>query len=108
MALSENKVNEIIYGFISMLKKEIPVKEVYLFGSYANGNPEDYSDIDLAVVSNWFEGKPKIENMKYLSRLAASYNSLVEALPFTETEYRNIDKRTLLCRIVRTGRKLDK
>jgi predicted nucleotidyltransferase len=106
MALSENKVNEIIYGYIKILEQEIPIKEVFLFGSYASGAPKDYSDIDLAVVSSWFEGRPKIENMQYLSRISASYNSLVEAIPFTETEYRNIDKRTLLSRIVRTGRKV--
>ena len=106
MALSENKINEIINGFLMILKQEIPVKEVFLFGSYASGDPKDYSDIDLAVISNWFDGKPKIQSMQYLSRLAASYNSLVEAIPFTETEYRNIDTRTLLSRIVRTGRKV--
>ena len=33
----------------------------------AQGNPKEYSDIDLAVISDWFEGKPKIENMQYLS-----------------------------------------
>ena len=106
MALSENKVNEIINGFVTMLKQEIPVKEVFLFGSYASGTSKDYSDIDLAVISNWFDGKPKIESMQYLSRLAAAYNSLVEAIPFTEAEYRELDKRTLLSRIVRTGRRV--
>lgn len=105
MALSENKLTEIINGFIARLKQEIPVKEVFLFGSYANGDPEDYSDIDIAVVSDWFDGKPKIENMQYLLRIAASYNSLIEAIPFTEKEFRNLDNRTLLSRIVKTGRK---
>jgi predicted nucleotidyltransferase len=33
-------------------KEEFPVREVYLFGSYANGNPNEYSDIDLAIVSD--------------------------------------------------------
>jgi len=71
------------------LRTQIPIKEVILFGSYAQGNPKDYSDIDLAVISDWFKDKPKIENMQYLSRIAAAYNSLIEALPFTEEEYRN-------------------
>ena len=75
-----------------------------MFGSYAHGNPKEYSDIDLAVISDWFEGRPKIENMQYLSRVAAAYNSLIEALPFTEEEYRNLDKRSFLASIVKTGR----
>jgi len=104
MALSEDQVDEIIKGFIARLSQEIPVKEIILFGSYASGNPKEYSDIDLAVISDWFEGMTKIESMQYLSRIAASYNSLIEALPFTEKEYKNLDKRTFLAGIVKTGR----
>ena len=69
-----------------------------MFGSYAQGNPKEYSDIDLAVIPDWFEGKLRIENMQYLSRIAATYNILIEALPFTEEEYRNLDKRSFLAR----------
>jgi len=104
MDLSEDQIDEIIKGFIARLKQEIPIKEIILFGSYAHVNPKEYSDIDLAVISDWFEGRPKIENMQYLSRIAATYNSLIEALPFTEKEYRNLDKRSFLARIVKTGR----
>jgi predicted nucleotidyltransferase len=104
MALSEDQVAKIIRGFISELKREIPIKEIILFGSYAKGSPKEYSDIDLAVISDWFEGKPRIENMQYLSRIAASYNSLIEALPFTEEEYNNLDKRSFLASIIHSGR----
>ena len=104
MALSEAKINEIIKGFILTIRQEIPIKEVILFGSYAHGQPKEYSDIDLAVISDWFKGRPKIENMQYLSRIAANYNSLIEALPFTEKEYRNLDKRSFLASIVKNGR----
>ena len=104
MDLSEDQLEEIIKGFILRLRQEIPVKEIILFGSYAHGNPKEYSDIDLAVISDWFEDRPKIKNMQYLSRVAATYNSLIEALPFTEKEYRNLDKRSFLANIVKTGR----
>ena len=104
MALSEDQVTKIIRGFITELRREIPIKEIILFGSYAEGNPKDYSDIDLAVISDWFKGRPKIENMQYLSRIAATYNSLIEALPFTEEEYRNLDKRSFWASIVKSGR----
>ncbi len=104
MALSEDQVVEIVKGFITGLRREIPIKEIILFGSYAQGNPKEYSDIDLAVISDWFKDKPNIENMQYLSRIAAAYNSLIEALPFTEEEYRNLDKRSFLASIVKSGR----
>jgi len=104
LALSEDQVTKIIRGFIKELRREIPIKEFILFGSYAQGNPKEYSDIDLAVISDWFKGKPKIENMQYLSRIAAAYNSLIEALPFTEEEYRNLDERSFFASIVKFGR----
>ena len=108
MDLSKDQLDEIIKGFILRLRQEIPIKEIILFGSYAHGNPKEYSDIDLAVISDWFEGKPKIENMQFLSRVAATYNSLIEALPFTEKEYRDLDKRSFLASIVKTGRNYSK
>ena len=103
MALSKDRLDQIIDGFISRLTSEIDVEEVILFGSYAQGNPKEYSDIDLAIISDWFREKPHIESMQYLSRLAADYNSLVEALPFTLEEYKNLDKRTFLASIVKSG-----
>ena len=106
MALSEDQVVEIIKGFVKRLKQEIPLKEVILFGSYAYGKPKEYSDIDLAVISDWFKNRPKIENMQYLSRIAATYNSIVEALPFSEEEYENLDKRSFLASIVKRGRNI--
>jgi predicted nucleotidyltransferase len=104
MALQKNQLDEIIEGFVERLKQEIPVREIVLFGSYASGKPKEYSDIDLAVVSEWFEGKTKIESMQYLSRIAARYNSLIEALPFTAEEYENLDNRSFLASILKKGR----
>ena len=108
MALSEDQVVEIIKGFIVKLGQEIPIKEIILFGSYAHGNPKEYSDIDLALISDWFKGRPKIENMQYLSRIAATYNTVIEALPFTEEEYNNLEKRSFLAGIVKNGRNYTK
>ncbi len=105
MALSKDSIDEIIKGFISRLTSEIAVEEVILFGSYAHGNPKEHSDIDLAIVSDSFSDKTRIQNMQYLSRAAAHYNSLIEALPFTAEEYRKLDNRTFLASIVKTGRR---
>lgn len=103
MALSKSKLKKIIQGFIAFLLKEIPVDDVILFGSYAQGKAKEHSDIDLAIISNWFFNKPRIENLQFLSRMTAKYNSLIEALPFTTEEYNNLDKRTFLANIVKTG-----
>lgn len=105
MAISRDRLDKIIRGFASRLASDIPVEDVILFGSYAHGNPKEHSDIDLAIISDWFWGKPRIESMQYLSRAAASYNTLIEAIPFSAKEYRELDKRTFLASIVKTGRR---
>lgn len=105
MAISKDRLDEIIRGFASRLARDIPIEGVILFGSYAHGNPKDHSDIDLAIVSDWFRGKSRIESMQYLSRIAASYNTLIEAIPFSAKEYRELDKRTFLAGIVKTGQR---
>ncbi|MDY7034408.1 MAG: nucleotidyltransferase domain-containing protein [Thermodesulfobacteriota bacterium] len=60
MALSKDTLDKIIRGFISRLSSEIPVEEVVLFGSYAHGNAKEHSDIDLAIISDWFQDKTHI------------------------------------------------
>jgi predicted nucleotidyltransferase len=42
---------------ISSLCDEIDVDEVILFGSYAKGDAKKHSDIDLAIISDWFQDK---------------------------------------------------
>jgi len=38
-------------------------------------------------------------------RVAASYNPMIEALPFTESEYADPDSRGLLASILKRGKK---
>jgi predicted nucleotidyltransferase len=105
MAVTENNIDDIVKGFIAYLCDEIDIEEVILFGSYAKGAAKEHSDIDLAIISDWFMNKSYIKNMQFLSRKAAKYNSLIEALPFTAQEYNNPDHRTLLANIIKSGRK---
>lgn len=79
---SENRIESIINGFIEKLGDEIDIDEVILFGSHANGKSKKHSDIDLAIISDSFLGKSHIKNMQFLSRIAARYNTEIEALPF--------------------------
>lgn len=105
MAITEDSIDDIVKGFIASLCDEIDVEEVILFGSYAKGDAKEHSDIDLAIISDWFKDKSHIKNMQFLSRKAAKYNSLIEALPFTVQEYKNPDPRTLLASIIKSGRR---
>lgn len=106
MDTTENRLENIIKEFIEKLSNDIDIDEVILFGSHANGTSDRHSDIDLAIISDSFLGKSHIKNMQYLSRMAARYNSEIEALPFTYQEYKNLDRRTFLASVVKSGKKI--
>ena len=57
---------DIIHHFVDEAEKEkIHIRQAILFGSYATGNYHKYSDIDLAVISDEFEGIRLLDNIKH-------------------------------------------
>ncbi|MBM2813473.1 MAG: nucleotidyltransferase [Ignavibacteria bacterium] len=57
MAQIPDKITEIIKKFVAEATKDnIKISEAILFGSYAKGTNHELSDIDIAVVSEDFEG----------------------------------------------------
>lgn len=51
---SEELINE-IKAFATRLKKILPVREVYLYGSFAKGEIHEGSDIDLLIIGDFGE-----------------------------------------------------
>jgi len=69
MVKDKNLVEKNVRKYIEALKKYITINTVILYGSWVNGNPDEYSDIDLAVFSPDF-GKHKLKELQFLSKLA--------------------------------------
>ena len=105
MAKKKNKkIDELINRFGKELMKEIPVEKILLFGSYAKGNFDINSDIDLVVVSSSFAKGNYITHMQYLFRKASKVSSLLEPIPATPIEIDNPDKRLFLGQIIKTAK----
>ena len=51
---SEDLLNE-IRAFAGRLKESLPVREVYLYGSFARGEVHEGSDIDLLIIGDFTE-----------------------------------------------------
>jgi predicted nucleotidyltransferase len=63
----QDSIKNPIVKYLDLLQiNGFPVKEAYLFGSYANGIPNEWSDIDLAVISDKFEGNRFLDSEKIL------------------------------------------
>jgi predicted nucleotidyltransferase len=68
--LTRKALKERIDSFLLALRKQqIHVRKVVLFGSYAKGNPREFSDIDLAVWADEFAGNSLADTDKYLPAL---------------------------------------
>ncbi|MHB1686697.1 MAG: nucleotidyltransferase domain-containing protein [Ignavibacteriaceae bacterium] len=49
-------IEALLKEFLKVVSVSIKIKSLYLFGSYAKGENTKYSDIDVAIVSDDFEG----------------------------------------------------
>ncbi len=81
------KVIESVKQFISKISAEIPVKKAILFGSFAKGNFDKDSDVDLAIFSDYFENISRAEGTTYLLIQAQEFDLDLEPIAFTEKEY---------------------
>ena len=87
--LKRNRVVDLAKTFIRKLLKSdlIPVKEVYLYGSYAYGTPDEWSDIDIAVITDReFEFEELIDLEARVRRLAREIDIRIEPVIFTSTD----------------------
>jgi len=76
---------ESVKEFAQRLKKELPVRDVYLYGSFAKGEVHEGSDIDLIVIGDFkerfFERIGKILDLTDLP---------VEPLVYTSEEFEEL------------------
>jgi uncharacterized protein len=71
--------------YIKQIPKEMGLKKSYLFGSYANGNPNEDSDIDIAVV---FENENDFyTNQMLLMKLRRNIDLRIEPHPINEKDF---------------------
>ena len=64
----------------------IPVQRAILFGSYANGNNNEWSDIDLAIVSDTFVGS-RFDDRKKIRPIFLSISPDLEILPYRPEDF---------------------
>jgi len=87
MAEVPNRIKEIIALYIKRLEENsIPVRQAILFGSYATGRFSEWSDIDLAIVSDAFEGSRIVDRAK-LRKISLDVSSDIETIPFRPEDF---------------------
>lgn len=82
-----SRVKNTIEQYLQALHhNNIPVKHAILFGSYAKGNYQKWSDIDIAVVSEIFAGD-WIADKDKIRKITLSVSSELEIIPFSPHDF---------------------
>lgn len=83
MAQVPNHIQQLISHYLASLKEHgFHIQDAFLFGSYAKGQANQWSDIDLALVSPAFEGVRFTDKNK-IRKITIAISSDLEVLPFS-------------------------
>ena len=94
----------VVRRYINLLRKEMTLDRIIVFGSYIRGTPRRHSDIDVAVFSPRFAKGDEIKHMQYLLRQAYKVDTHLEPHPYAPADLKKVQAGTLLAEIVRTGK----
>lgn len=103
MAKTAVDIKRIIGEYVARLQPEVRVAKVILFGSHARGTAHEWSDVDIAVISNDFKKMKPLERIEFLAIRSKGCDPGLEPLPFTLDEYENASHLDFLGEIKRTG-----
>ncbi len=80
----DSEILSIIEKYLSVLEeKGFPIEHAYLFGSYANGTQNEWSDIDVAVISEYFQGNRFLDKEK-IRGLNFAIDTRISVLPLNK------------------------
>lgn len=98
---NENKIQKIVGTIV----QESQPEKIILFGSWAWGQPNEESDLDLLVVQD--SGQPRLQREREIRKLLYPFGIPMDVLVFTPEELEksiNEDRNLFLEDIVRNGR----
>jgi predicted nucleotidyltransferase len=104
MVAAETEIQRIVKEYIAKLAPEIRVRKVILFGSYAHGSPHEWSDIDIAVISEDLDQLDPVRRVELMAVKKLGCDSRLGVLGYGLKEYEDADHLTFLGEIKRTGK----
>ena len=97
-----------VQSYIRALRDhEIAVRFGVVFGSQATGGADEWSDIDLLIVSPRFDGQRSRRDVDLLCRLAARTDSRIEPIPCGERQWQEDHSSAIVEIARREGERID-
>lgn len=105
-----SQVRSAISHYVEELERlGIHPERIILYGSYARGTAEPFSDVDIVVISRDLRRWPPIERLQMLSRATACIDAPLEVIGYTPQEIKKRGGKSIFWEeIMRTGREIYK
>jgi Predicted nucleotidyltransferases len=87
MAKIPSDIINIINRYIDIIKKDIKINRVILYGSYAKGTYSEESDIDIAIIIDGYDETNFINMGTFLLDKSFVLKVDIQPLPFSINEY---------------------
>lgn len=104
MVTTASDLSRIISEFVALLAESVRVEAVILYGSHVNGAPDEWSDIDIAIISPDFEGLPMWERQRIISKATLGRDPSLAPIGYPSSEYHDPPPHSFLREIIRSGR----
>jgi len=84
----DKATNKTITDYIKLIQQEYPdFESVYVFGSYARGNSNQDSDIDLAIIFRNLDDSKRFDIQVQLMLLASQIDTRIEPHPISYNDF---------------------
>ncbi len=104
MVAQRQKVRKIVQAYKKSLERlGLHIEKIILYGSYAYGHPQKYSDIDLIVVSEDFSRMNVRERAEILGEGVIGVMEPIEARGYTKKELMRVSPLNFLSEALRAG-----
>ncbi|MBM4053085.1 MAG: nucleotidyltransferase domain-containing protein [Planctomycetes bacterium] len=104
MATTPNEIIKIVKRYVVELEKNhITIRDAIIFGSHTKGAAQEWSDIDVALVSPAFTGD-RFDDRRRIVPLRRKIDNRIEPIPFRPEDFDNGE--TLAEEIKRTGTRI--
>ena len=88
---ADRKIENAVKSYLAQLESiGIHVQQAILFGSHASGKNDEWSDIDLAIVSKDFIGN-RFEDRNKICKSTLPVNSNISPMPYRSEDFTDSD-----------------
>jgi len=106
MAEIPDNIRQALTDYVQQVAQEITVQRAIVFGSYATGDWQPESDIDVAIFSEDFASMNRVEAITFLLNKALPYHLDIQPLAYDADDLAQARENPFIHEILRTGVKI--